>query len=320
MTDVKPAKPEMIATRDAYGKILLEMGAKYPDLVVCDADLSGSTRTEWFGQKYPERFHDNGIAEQDMVNVGAGFALSGHRVVCSSFASFGSRAWEQIRNTAARAKIGILFAFTHAGLSVGEDGASAQADEDVAIMRAIPDLKVIVPADATETKKSVPWVLDHLDGPYYMRFSRAKVPVTFGDDYQFELGKGVIVREGKDVSIVACGQMVALSLAAAEDLAKEGINARVINMASIKPIDEAMILKAAKETGSIVTAEEHSIIGGLGSAVCEVLAEQRPTPVERIGVRDCFGESGTPDELFDIYGLSKRHIVAAAKKAMKRAK
>ncbi len=318
MSNPTTAKPEMIATRDAYGKILLEMGAKYPDLVVCDADLSGSTRTEWFGQKYPERFHDNGIAEQDMVNVGAGFALSGHRVVCSSFSIFGSRAWEQIRNTAARAKIGILFAFTHAGLSVGEDGASAQANEDVAIMRAIPDVKVIVPADATETKKSVPWVLEHLDGPYYMRFSRAKVPVAFGDDYQFELGKGVVVREGSDVSIIACGQMVAISLTAADDLAKEGIQARVINMASIKPVDEALIVKAAKETGAVVTAEEHSIIGGLGSAVCEVLSEKLPTPVERIGVRDCFGESGTPDELFDIYGLSKRHIVAAAKKAIRR--
>jgi transketolase len=311
---------ETIATRDAYGKILLEMGAKYPDLVVFDADLSGSTRTEWFAQKYPERFFDIGIAEQDMVNEGAGFAVCGHRVVCSSFAIFGSRAWEQIRNTAARAKLGMLFAFTHAGLSVGEDGASAQANEDVAIFRAIPEMRVIVPADATETRKAVPWVLDHLDGPYYMRFSRAKVPVTFGDDYQFELGKGVVVRDGQDVALIACGQMVAQSLAAAEDLAKEGIKARVINMASIKPIDEAMIVAAAKETGAVVTVEEASIIGGLGSAVCEVLSEQLPTPVERIGVRDVFGESGTPDQLFDLYGLSRRHIVAAAKKAMKRTK
>jgi len=320
MSNPTTAKPEMIATRDAYGKILLEMGAKYPDLVVLDADLAGSTRTEWFGAKYPERFHDNGIAEQDMVNIGAGFALAGHRVVCSSFAIFGSRAWEQIRNSAARAELGILFAFTHAGLSVGEDGASAQANEDVAIFRAIPEMRVIVPADATETRKAVPWVLDHLDGPYYMRFSRAKVPVTFGDDYQFELGKGVVVREGKDVAIVACGQMVALSLAAADDLAKEGVKARVINMASIKPVDEEMIVAAAKECGAVVTVEEASILGGLGSAVCEVLSEQYPAPVERIGVRDVFGESGTPDELFDLYGLSPRHIVAAAKKAIKRAK
>jgi len=310
---------EKIATRDAYGKVLLEMGAKYPDLVVLDADLSGSTRTEWFGQKYPDRFFDIGIAEQDMVNIGAGFALSGHRVVCSSFAIFGSRAWEQIRNTAARAKIGILFAFTHAGLSVGEDGASAQANEDVAIMRAIPDMKVVVPADATETRKAVPWVLEHLDGPCYMRFTRAKVPVTFGDDYEFQLGRGVVVRKGTDVALIACGQMVAIALSAADELASKGIEARVINMASIKPVDEKMILKAAKDTGAIVTLEEHSIIGGLGSAVCEVLAESRPTVVERIGVRDCFGESGTPDELFDKYGLSKRHIIAAAKKAMKRA-
>jgi transketolase len=310
---------EKIATRDAYGKVLLEMGEKYPDLVVLDADLSGSTRTEWFGQKYPERFFDMGIAEQDMVNVGAGFALSGKRVVCSSFAIFGSRAWEQIRNTAARARLRIVFAFTHAGLSVGEDGASAQANEDVAIFRAIPEMKVIVPADATETKKALPWVLEHLDGPVYMRFTRAKVPVTFGEDYRFELGKGMVLREGSDVAIIACGQMVGIALDAAEDLAKAGIKARVINMSSIKPLDEKMVVQAAKECGAVVTAEEHSIIGGLGSAVSEVLSEQWPTPVVRIGVRDVFGESGTPDELFDRYGLSKPHIAAAAKKAMKRA-
>jgi transketolase len=310
---------EKIATRDAYGKVLLEMGEKYPDLVVLDADLSGSTRTEWFGQKYPERFFDMGIAEQDMVNVGAGFALSGKRVVCSSFAIFGSRAWEQIRNTAARARLRIVFAFTHAGLSVGEDGASAQANENVAIFRAIPEMKVIVPADATETKKALPWVLEHLDGPVYMRFTRAKVPVTFGEDYRFELGKGMVLREGSDVAIIACGQMVGIALDAAEDLAKAGIKARVINMSSIKPLDEKMVVQAAKECGAVVTAEEHSIIGGLGSAVSEVLSEQWPTPVVRIGVRDVFGESGTPDELFDRYGLSKPHIAAAAKKAMKRA-
>lgn len=308
---------DKIATRDAYGKILLEMGEKYPDLVVLDADLSGSTRTQWFGEKWPERFFDMGIAEQDMVNVGAGFALCGKRVVCSSFAIFGSRAWEQIRNTAARAKLPIIFAYTHAGISVGEDGASAQANEDVAIFRAIPEMKVVVPADATETRKAVPWVLEHLDGPYYMRFSRAKVPVTLADDYRFELGKGVVVRDGSDVALIACGQMVAHSLDAAADLAKQGVEARVINMASIKPIDEGMILTAAKETGAVVTVEEHSIIGGLGSAVCEVLSEQRPTPVVRVGVKDVFGESGTPDELFEKYGLSKRHIVAAAKKAVK---
>jgi transketolase len=310
---------EKIATRDAYGKVLLEMGEKYPDLVVLDADLSGSTRTEWFAQKYPERFFDMGIAEQDMVNVGAGFALSGKRVVCSSFAIFGSRAWEQIRNTAARGHLPMVFAFTHAGLSVGEDGASAQANEDVAIFRAIPQMKVIVPADATETKKALPWVLEHLDGPVYMRFTRAKVPVTFGEDYRFELGKGTVVRDGSDVAIIACGQMVGIALDAAEDLAKAGTKARVINMSSIKPLDEKMVLEAAKECGSVVTAEEHSIIGGLGSAVAEVLSEQLPTPVVRIGVRDVFGESGTPDELFDRYGLSKPHIAAAAKKAMKRA-
>lgn len=309
---------ERIATRDAYGKILLEMGARFPDLVVLDADLSGSTRTEWFGQKYPDRFFDVGIAEQDMVNIGAGFALSGHRVVCSSFAIFGSRAWEQIRNTAARSELPMVFAFTHAGTSVGEDGASAQANEDVAIFRAIPGMKVVVPADATETKKALPYVLEHLDGPVYMRFSRAKVPVAFGDDYKFELGKGAIVREGSDVAIVACGQMVGLSLDAADILAKEGVNARVINMASIKPIDEAMLVAAAKECGAVVTAEEHSVIGGLGSAVCEVLSEQAPVRVVRIGMKDVFGESGTPDELFDKYGLSPRHIAAAAKEAMRK--
>ncbi|HUW57112.1 MAG TPA: transketolase C-terminal domain-containing protein [Planctomycetota bacterium] len=311
---------ERIATRDAYGKVLLEMGAKYPDLVVLDADLAGSTRTEWFGAKYPDRFYDIGIAEQDMVNIGAGFAASGKRVVCSSFAIFGSRAWEQIRNTAARAHLPMVFAYTHAGLSVGADGASAQANEDVAVFRAIPDMKVVVPADATETRKAVPWILEHLDGPVYMRFSRAPVPVTFGDDYEFELGRGVVVRKGSDVAIIACGQMVALSLDAADELAKKGIRARVVNMASIKPIDGKMVVKAAKECGAVVTVEEHSIIGGLGSAVCEVLSERHPTPVVRVGVKDVFGESGTPDELFDKYGLSKPHIVKAAKEAVGKAK
>jgi len=309
---------DKIATRDAYGKILLEMGKKYPDLVVLDADLSGSTRTEWFGKEFPERFLDVGIAEQDMVNTGAGFALAGHRVVCSSFAIFGSRAWEQIRNTAARQNLGIVFAYTHAGLSVGEDGASAQANEDVAIFRAIPSMKVIVPADATETKKALPVVLANLDGPVYMRFSRAPVPVAFGDDYEFKLGRGAVVRKGSDVAIIACGQMVALSLDAADALAKKGIEARVINMASIKPIDEAMVVKAAKECGAVVTAEEHSIIGGLGSAVCEVLSEKHPAPVVRVGVRDVFGESGKPDELFEKYGISVGHIVKAAKRAVAR--
>ena len=309
---------EKIATRDAYGKILLEMGEKYPDLVVLDADLSGSTRTQWFGDKWPERFFDIGIAEQDMVNVGAGFALCGHRVICSSFAIFGSRAWEQIRNTAARANLGMVFAYTHAGLSVGADGASAQANEDVAIFRAIPNMKVIVPADATETMKALPVVLANLDGPVYMRFSRAPVPIAFDDSYEFKLGKGFVCREGSDVAIIACGQMVALSLEAAETLAKDGINARVINMACIKPIDEAMVVKAATECGAIVTAEEHSIVGALGSAVCEVLSEQHPAPVVRIGVKDVFGESGTPDELFDKYGLSVPHIVKAVKAAIAR--
>jgi transketolase len=309
---------EKIATRDAYGKALLEMGAKYPDLVVLDADLSGSTRTEWFGQKYPDRFFDIGIAEQDMVNVGAGFALCGHRVVCSSFAIFGSRAWEQIRNTAARAKLPMVFAFTHAGVSVGEDGASAQANEDVAIFRAIPDMKVIVPADAVETKKALAAVLAALDGPVYMRFSRAKVPVAFDESYEFKLGRAATVRKGSDVALIACGQMVALSMEAADELSKTGIKARVINMASIKPVDEKTIVKAAHDCGAVVTAEEHSIVGALGSAVCEVLAEKAPVPVRRIGIRDVFGESGTPDELFDKYGLSVPHIVKAAKEVVKK--
>ena len=250
--------------------------------------------------------------------MGAGFALCGHRVVCSSFAIFGSRAWEQIRNTAARANLPMVFAFTHAGLSVGEDGASAQANEDVAIFRAIPNMKVIVPADATETMKAVAVVIEHLDGPVYMRFSRAKVPVAFDDSYEFKLGRAATVREGSDVAIIACGQMVALSLEAADVLAMDGIDARVVNMASIKPIDAEAVLKAARECGAIVSAEEHSIIGALGSAVCEVICEGDPVPVRRIGIRDVFGESGTPDELFDKYGLSVPHIVKAAKEVVKK--
>lgn len=306
---------DAIATRDAYGKALEEVGARHPEMVVLDADLQGSTRTDQFQKHWPDRFFDMGISEQDMICTAAGLAASGKLVFASSFAIFGSRAWEQIRNTVARGNLRMVIGLTHAGLSVGEDGASAQANEDIAIFRAIPNMKVVVPADGSETRAVIRYLADTpgLTGPTYVRMGRAKMPVVLPADHVFAFGESQQLRAGDDVALLACGVMLDAALKAAETLAADGIQARVINMASIKPLDEAAVLRAAAETKGIVTAEEHSIIGGLGSAVAEVVCEGHPCPVRRVGVRDCFGESGPPDALFRKYGLTPEKIVEAAR-------
>jgi len=306
--------PELIATRDAYGKALARVGEKNKNIVVLEADLSKSTKTEIFAKKFPDRFFQMGIAEQDMVDTAAGFATCGKIAFCSTFAIFGSRAWEQIRNVVARGRLKVAICFTHAGLSVGEDGASAQANEDIAIFRVIPGVRIIVPADGVETESAVEYIADHIDGTFYLRLGREKSPVVLDKSYKFQLGKAVTLRDGGDVALIACGIMVPMALEAADKLAAEGIKARVINMSTIKPIDRDAILKAARETKGIVTAEEHSIIGGLGSAVAEVVCEGHPTVVRRVGMNDMYGESGTSKELLEKYGQNPANIADQARK------
>jgi transketolase len=288
----------MIATRDAYGKALVELGKTKPNVVVLDADLSASTKTINFAKLFPERFFDMGIAEQDMIGTAAGLAAAGKIAFASTFAVFGSgRAWDQIRMTAAYTRLNVKVVVTHAGITVGEDGASHQANEDIAIMRALPNMTVIVPSDSIETEKTIMAAAEFY-GPMYIRLGRSKVPVINDQPgYEFKIGKGVILHEGKDATVIACGLMVSAALEAAAKLATEGIKIRVVNMHTIKPIDKALIVRCATETGAIVTAEEHSIIGGLGGAVAEIVVENQPVPMARIGMRDVFGESGKPEEL-----------------------
>lgn len=304
-------------TRVAYGETLVELGAENDRIVVMDADLSGSTKTGMFRKAYPDRFFNAGIAEGDMIGVAAGLAASGYTVFVSSFAMFASgRAFEQIRNTAAYPHLNVKICASHAGITVGPDGASHQCLEDIGIMRTIPGMTIINPADAVEARLAIR-AAAVLEGPVYMRFGRSAVPVVFDPDtYRFEIGKGVELRPGSDVSIIASGITVEMALTAAELLAEKGISARVINMATIKPIDEAIIRKAAAETGAIVTAEEHNIIGGLGSAVCEVVAEGCPVPVQRVGIRDRFGCSGGVNELLEHYHLTPAEIVSRAEMAI----
>lgn len=305
-----------IATRQAYGETLVELGEKFKDIVVLDADLSGSTKTAMFAKKYPERFFNMGIAEQDLMGTAAGFATCGKIPFASTFAVFATgRAFEQIRNSICYPRLNVKIAATHAGLTVGEDGATHQSIEDIAIMRALPNMTIINPADAVETKKAVKAAVLY-DGPVYIRLGRLAVETIFDENYNFEIGKGNILKEGKDVALVATGIMVAEALRAAEMLKKDGINAMVVNISTIKPIDEEIILKAA-ECGAIVTAEEHNIIGGLGSAVAEVLSEKKPIPMKRIGVKDAFGQSGKPAELLKLYNLTAEDIVHAAKELVK---
>ena len=304
------------ATRDAYGKALVELGQKNDKVIVFDADLAAATKTGMFKKEFPERFIDCGIAEGNMMGVAAGMATAGYTVFASSFAMFAAgRAFEQVRNTIGYPHINVKIGATHAGLSVGEDGASHQCCEDIALMRTIPGMTIINPADDVEARLAV-MAAAEIDGPVYMRFGRLAVPRIFDENYKFEVGKGVYLKEGKDVTIIATGLMVERALQAADMLAAEGIDAAVINMATIKPIDKDIIIDAAKKTGAIVTAEEHSVIGGLGEAVAGVVAETKPVPVLRVGVEDTFGKSGPALELLEIYGLNAENICKKAIQAM----
>ncbi|NLK51622.1 MAG: transketolase family protein [Syntrophomonadaceae bacterium] len=306
-----------IATRDAYGKALVRLGERHPQIVVLDADLSKSTKTAEFARVYPERFFQVGIAEQNLMGTAAGLALTGKIPFASTFAVFATgRAFEQIRNSIAYPCLKVRIAATHAGISVGEDGASHQAIEDIAIMRALPHMTVVVPADARETEKAVEALLNW-EGPAYLRMGRLALPAVYEEDYSFSLGRAVQLRAGADATIIACGLMVYEALQAAEVLAREGIEVRILNMHTIKPLDEEAVLRAAQETGAIVTAEEHSIIGGLGSAVAEVLSEKHPVYLYRLGLRDCFGESGAPGALLKKYGLTATNLVEATRSVIK---
>ena len=311
MADVKK-----IATREAFGETLVELGKENEDFLVLDADLAAATKTGAFKKAFPDRFYDCGIAEQNMMSIAAGIAATGKRVVASSFAMFAAgRAFEQVRNSIGYPHLKVIIGATHAGISVGEDGATHQCCEDIALMRTIPGMTIINPADDTEARLAVRAAFQH-DGPVYLRFGRLAVPVIFGEDYRFEIGKGVELKTGTDVTVIATGLLVAEALEAYEILRAEGISARIINMPTIKPIDRNIIVKAAKETGVIVTAEEHSVIGGLGSAVAEVTSETYPVPVLRIGVYDQFGMSGPAAELLDHFGLRAKDIAAKAKEAV----
>lgn len=310
-----------IATRDVYGKTLVELGKVNQNIVVLDADLSCSTKTSTFAKEFPDRFFNMGIAEQDMISTAAGLASCGKIAFASTFAVFASgRAWDQIRMSLAYTRLNVKVVVTHAGITTGEDGASHQANEDIAIMRSLPNMTVIVPSDAVETAKVIKAAAE-FNGPAYIRLSRPATPVINDNaDYQFKIGKGITLKEGKDVTIIACGVMVAMALDAADELAKENISVKVVNLHTIKPLDKDLIIQSAKETGAIVTAEEHSILGGLGGAVAEVLAENCPTPMIRVGVRDVFGESGQPDELLVKYGLTAKNVAEAVRNAIKRKK
>lgn len=311
MADIKK-----IATRDSYGNALVELGNDYTDFVVLDADLAAATKTGTFKKAFPDRFYDCGIAEQNMISIAAGIAATGRKVFASSFAMFAAgRAFEQVRNSVAYPKLPVIIGATHAGISVGEDGATHQCCEDIALMRSIPGMTVISPSDDTEAKLAVKAAYKH-DGPVYIRFGRLAVPVVFDDDYKFEIGKGVTLKDGDDITIIATGIMVGEALEAYEVLKDKGISARIINMPTIKPIDKDIIIKAAKETGKIITVEEHSVIGGLGSAVCDVVCEEYPVPVVKIGVNDEFGYSGSAVQLLKDFGLSAENIVNTVLKVL----
>ncbi len=303
---------EMIATRDAYGKALAEFGEKY-DFLVLDADLAAATKTVNFKKAFPDRFFDCGIAEGNMMSVAAGIATTGQTVFASSFAMFAAgRAFEQVRNSIGYPHLNVKIGATHAGITVGEDGATHQCNEDMALMRTIPGMTVICPADAVSARAAVEAAILH-KGPVYMRFGRAPMPVIYDSDYRFEIGKGRVLKDGKDLTIVATGITVHMALSASETLEKEGISAAVIDIATIKPIDKDLLLTYAAKTGKILTCEEHSIIGGLGGAVCETVSEQCPCIVKRIGIEDRFGVSGKAMEVAAAFGLSTENITEKAK-------
>lgn len=307
---------EQVATRDAYGQALRKLGGEYKDVVVLDADLSKSTKTVDFAQAYPDRFFDMGIAEQNMMAVAAGLAASNKVVFASSFAIFATgRAYEQIRNSVAYSRLNVKVCASHAGITVGEDGASHQSVEDIALMRVIPNMKVIVPADGTSTALAVRAIY-HEPGPCYLRLGRSKVPLIYDDNQEFKIGKAIKLRQGQDVGILACGIMVQESLRAASMLAEMGIEATVLDVHTIKPLDRDAILEVARLTGCLVTVEEHSVIGGLGGAVSELITSEYPVPVEKVGIRDVFGQSGSPRELLAFYGLTAEKIVGAAQISM----
>lgn len=311
---------KMLPSRDGYGHGLLELGATNPDVVVLDADLAKSTRSDWFAAKYPERFFDMGIAEQDMVGTAAGLALGGKIPFATTYGVFlAGRAWDQIRTTVCYADLNVKIAGNHGGISVGADGATHQALEDIALMRVLPRMTVIVPCDAVEAQKAT-IAAAAVYGPCFLRFAREATPVFTAEDDKFEIGKANVLREGADATVIACGPIVYEALLAHEALLAKGIAVRVINMHTVKPLDEAAVLKAAAETGAIVTAEEHQICGGLGGAVAELLVRNAPVPVAMVGVRDTFGESGTPEELAVRYGLTAADIVAAVTEVLARKK
>ncbi len=309
MADVKK-----IATRESYGNALKELGAEYPNLVVLDADLAAATKTGVFKKAFPERHIDCGIAECNMVGIAAGLATVGKIPFVSSFAMFAAgRAFEQVRNSVGYPHLNVKIGATHAGITVGEDGASHQCNEDIALMRTIPGMVVMCPSDDVEARAAVRAAVEY-EGPVYIRFGRAAVPVINDKpDYKFEIGKGTVVREGKDVTIVATGICVDSAMGAAEKLAAEGIEAEVVNICTIKPLDEAIIIESAKKTGKVVTVEEHSVIGGLGSAVCDCLSANLPTPVKKIGMQDVFGESGSAAALVAKYGLDAEGVYKSVK-------
>ncbi len=303
-----------IATRESYGNALAELGKEHENLVVLDADLAGATKTGTFKKAFPDRFYDCGIAEANLMGIAAGLSTTGLVPFASTFAMFAAgRAFEQVRNSIGYPHLNVKIGATHAGISVGEDGATHQCNEDIALMRTIPGMTIINPSDDVEAKAAVKAAYE-MDGPVYLRFGRLAVPViNDGEDYKFEIGKGVTLKDGSDVAIIATGLCVNSALEAAKLLEAEGINARVINIHTIKPIDEELIIKAAKETGKVVTVEEHSVIGGLGGAVCEVLSENAPVPVKRIGMNDVFGESGPAVKLLEKYGLDGKGVYESVK-------
>lgn len=304
------------ATRDAYGAALAELGEVNPDFVVLDADLAKATKTGTFKAAFPDRFFDCGIAESNMMGIAAGLAATGLTVFASSFAMFAAgRAFEQVRNSIGYPHLNVKIGATHAGVSAGEDGASHQCNEDIALMRTIPGMTIINPADAVEARQAV-FAAAKIDGPVYMRFGRLAVPVIFDDNYKFEIGKGNVLKEGADCTLIATGLMVNEALIAAEELKNEGISVEVINMATIKPLDVDLVVKSAKKTGCVVTAEEHNIIGGLGGAVCEALSENYPVPVVRVGMNDVYGKSGNGNELLHEFGLDAANLIVQVKKAI----
>ena len=317
---MSPEKLQMIPTRDGFGKGLVELGRQNKDIVVLSADLTDSTRAAWFKKEFPERFFGLGVAEQDMIGTAAGLALCGKVPFACTFGVFASgRAWDQIRISVAYMNLNVKIAGTHGGISVGPDGATHQAIEEIALMRILPNMTVIVPCDGIEARKAT-IAAAKVKGPVYLRLGRSSVPVITKESDPFQIGKASVLRDGKDVTIIACGQMVYEAMLACETLAEGGINARLVNLHTPKPIDKDAILKAARETGAIVSVEEHTVLGGLGSAIAEVVIQSCPVPMKMVGIQDRFGVSGEPDELFKYFGLTAPDIVKAAKEVVARKK